>query len=239
VYDVSRANGAACQATVTVLTQIAAFFETVGGILSLDPSVILWVQTSPNGLTVAIVILLLVTVSDVVGNSPVLFFNKMSPGRVAAAMGIETVLSLVRLAIWMLITVLLFFVVNQVRLSMANVVVVVGIGYAPMLWSFLVVIPTVGPFVRRILVAWTLVTLTASIAVASNSSPWQALTAPLVAAAVILAVYRWTNRFSVAVLGRASRQFFGVDLMQRTRAMDPLLVLADSRAATQGMSSDA
>jgi hypothetical protein len=228
VYDVSRVYGGACQATLTVLSQIAAFFDVVGGILSLDPNVILGVQTSPSGLTLAVVILLLATVSDVVGNSPVLFFNKMSPGRLAAAMGIETVFSLLRLTIWMVISALLFLVVNQVRLTLANVVLVVGIGYAPMLWSFLVVIPTIGPFIRRILVAWTLVTLTASIAVASNSSPWQALTAPAVAALVLLGVYRWIDRFSVMVLGRASLRLFAVDLMQRTRAMDPLLVLADS-----------
>jgi hypothetical protein len=204
------------------------FFEIVGGILSLDPNVILGVQTSPSGLSVAVVILVLATVSDVVGNSPILFFNKMSPGWLVAALCIETVLSLVRLLIWMCSIGILFFAVNQVRLSLANVVVVIGIGYAPMLWSFLVVIPSIGPVIRRVLIAWTLVTMTASIAVAGGSSAWQALTAPVLAALVILVVYRWSNRFSVAVLGRLSRQVFDVDLMQRTRAMDPLLVMADS-----------
>jgi hypothetical protein len=139
----------------------------------------------------------------------------------------------------MLVSALLFFVVNYVRLTLANVVLVVGIGYAPMLWSFLVVIPTVGPLIRRILIAWTLVTLTASIAVASNSSPWQVLTAPVVAALVMLAVYRWIDRLSVAMLGGTSLRFFHVDLMQRTRAMDPLLVLADSSGGGRRNTSDA
>jgi hypothetical protein len=211
-----------------VLSQIAAFFDIVAGILSLDADTLLAVQTSADGLTVAFLILLLATISDVVGNSPVLFFNKMSPTRLLAAMGIETVLSLVRLAVWMCISALLFSVANDVRLSLANVVVVVGIGYTPMLWSFLVIVPTIGPLIRRVLIAWTLVTLTASIAVASNASPWQALTAPVLSALVILAVYRWSNRFSVVVLGGLSRRWFAVDLMQRTRAMDPLVVMASS-----------
>jgi hypothetical protein len=211
-----------------VLGQIAAFFDTVGGILSLDPDFILAVQTAPNALAVALGILVLATISDVVGNSPVLFFNRMSPGRLAAALGIETLLSLVRLAVWMLVSALLFAVLNQVRLTLQNVVVVVGIGYAPMLWSFLVVIPTAGPLIRRVLIAWTLVTLTASIAVAGSVSPWQALTAPVLSALVILVVYRWSDQLSVAVLGRLSRQWFAVDLMRRTRALDPMLVLARS-----------
>jgi hypothetical protein len=209
-----------------VLDQIAAFFGTVGGILSLDPEFILAVQTSADALAVALGILVLATISDVVGNSPVLFFNKMSPGRLAAALGIETILSLVRLAVWMVMSALLFVILNQVRLTLHNVVVVVGIGYAPMLWSFLVVIPSAGLLIRRVLIAWTLVTLTASIAVAGSLSPWQALTAPVLSALVILVVYRWSDRLSVAVLGRLSRQLFAVDLMRRTRAIDPMLVLA-------------
>ena len=208
---------------------IAAFFDTVGGILSLDPDVILRVQTAPNGLAVAIVIMLLATVSDVLGDSPILFMNRMPPGRLVAAMGIETVLSLVRLAIWMGGVALLALAVNHGNLTLANVVLVVGIGYAPMLLSFLVVIPTVGPFLRRLLIAWTLVTITASIAVASSASPWQVLAAPAVATLVILVVYRFSDRISVLLLGGLSRRFVGVDVMQRTRAMDPLLVLAVSR----------
>jgi hypothetical protein len=205
--------------------QIGAFFDIVGGILSLDPAVILGVQTAPDGLRLAILILLLATVSDVVGDSPVLFINRMPPGRLLAAMGVETVLSLVRLAIWLCGIAILALG----GLTLANVVLVVGIGYAPMLLSFLVVIPTVGPFLKRVIIAWTLVTITASIAVASNSSPWQVLAAPVVATLVILVVYRSSDRVSVALLGGLSRRFVGVDVMQRTRAMDPMLVLAGSK----------
>jgi hypothetical protein len=210
-----------------VLDNIKAFFDIVGGILSLDPEAILGVQTAPDGLTVAIVILVLATAADVVGDSPLLFMKKMRPGRLTAALGVETVLSLVRLAIWMGSLWMLLFVLNRGAVELANVVLVIGIGYAPMLWSFLVVIPTIGPLIGRILIAWTLVTITASIAVASNTSPLEALAAPVVAVLVILLVRRSSNHVSLALLGRVSRQLTGVDLMQRTRAMDPLVVMAE------------
>ena len=210
-----------------MLDNINAFFDIVGGILSLDPEAILAIQTAPDGLTVAIVILLLATAADVVGNSPVLFMKKMQPGRLAAALGVETVLSLVRLAIWMASLWILLLVLNRGVVELANVVLVIGIGYAPMLWSFLVVVPTVGPLIGRILIAWTLVTITASIAVASNTSPLEALAAPVVAVLVILLVRRSSNHVSLEILGRVSRHLTGVDLMQRTRAMDPLVVMAE------------
>ena len=222
-----------------MFSQIGAFFDAVGGILSLDPYVILGLQTAPNGLTFAVVLLLLATVSDVVGNSPVLFLRKMRPGQLSAAMGIETVLSVIRLAIWMCSFGILFIAVNPGSVTLATVILVIGIGYAPMLWSFLVVIPTIGPFIRRLLVAWTLVTITASLAVASSSSPWDVVVGPVAAALVILIVQRSTDRIGLALLGRLSRRLTGVDLMQRTRAMDPRLVLEASEHGARRSASNA
>jgi hypothetical protein len=209
--------------------QIAVFFDGVGAILSLDPNAIRAVQTSPNALTLAIWILLLGTLSDVLGDSPLLFINKMRRRRFAAAVGIEAVLSVVRVAIWILSFWILITVLNLGSVSLTTVVLVVGLGYAPMLLSILVLIPFLGPLIGRVLHAWTLVTILASIAVAANSSPWQVLAPGLVAVLLILIVRRWSDRVSVTVLGGASRRLVGTDVMQRTRAMDPRLVMTGGK----------
>ena len=207
------------------MQQLGAFFNAVGGVLWLDQAAISGLQSAPNGLTVALVILLLATVSDVIGNSPVLFIKRMRPGRLALAFGIETVLSLIRLAVWMLSLWALLLLANRGAVNFETVVLVIGIGYAPMLLSFLVIIPTAGPFIGRVLEAWTLVTVTASVAVAVGISPWEALPAVVVAALVILVVRRTSDRLSVAVLGPLSLKLSGVDLMRRTRRLDPQLVM--------------
>ena len=134
-------------------------------------------------------------------------------------------LSLVRLAVWMLSLWALLLLANRGAVDFERVVLVIGIGYAPMLLSFLVIIPTAGPFIGRVLDAWTLVTVTASVAVAVGVSPWEALPAVVVAALVILVVRRTSDRVSVAVLGPLSRKLSGVDLMSRTRRLDPQLVM--------------
>jgi hypothetical protein len=200
----------------------------VSAILSLDPTAIHAVQTAPGALSAAIWILLLGTLSDVVGDSPLLFINRMRRGRFAAAVGIEAGLSVVRVAIWILSFWILINVLNLASVSLADVVLVVGLGYAPMLLSIFVLIPFLGPVIGRILHAWTLVTILASIAVATNSSPWQVLAPGLVAVLLILLVRRWSDRVSVAVLGGISRSLVGTDVMQRTRAMDPRLVMSRS-----------
>jgi hypothetical protein len=208
-----------------VFDLIGTFFGVVGGVMGLDSSVIGSVQAAPNGLSIALWILLVGTVSDVIGNSPLLFINRMRPGRLTAAFGIETVLSLVRLAIWILGLWIALVITNR-PVTLANVVLVIGIGYAPMVWSFLVIIPTAGPLIGRVLTAWTLVTIIASIAVATNTSPWAALPSVAVAALVIVALRRSSDKVSMALLGGLSRRLVGVDLMQRTRAMDPALAMA-------------
>src|SRR6516225_3628312 len=185
----------------------------VGAMLSLDPAAIHAVQTAPGALSVAIWILLLGTISDVLGDSPLLFINRMRPGRFAGAVGIEAVLSVVRVAIWILSFWILVNVLDLSSVSLADVVLVVGLGYAPMLFSVLVLIPFLGPVIGRVLHAWTLMTILASIAVAANSSPWQVLAPGLVAVLLILIVRRWSDRVSVAVLGGVSRSAVGTDVM--------------------------
>ena len=207
---------------------MADLSSAVGAMFSLDPNAIHAVQTAPGALSLAIWILLLGTVSDVLGDSPLLFIRKMRRGRFAAAVGIEAVLSVVRVAIWILSFWILVNVLQLGSVSLADVVLVVGLGYAPMLLSVLVLIPFLGPVIGRVLHAWTLVTILASIAVFANSSPWQVLAPGLVAIGLILIVRRWSDRVSVAVLGGVSRSLVGTDVMQRTRAIDPRLVMSRS-----------
>lgn len=210
--------------------QIARFAAAVGAILSLDPTAIHTVQSAPGALSVALWILLLGTLSDVIGDSPLLFINRMRRGRFAAAVGIEAVLSVVRVAIWILSFWILVNLLNLGSVSLAEIVLVVGLGYAPMLLSFLVLIPYLGTLIGRVLHAWTLVTILASIAVAADSSPWQVLAPGLVAVVLILLVRRWSDRVSIALLGGISRKVVGTDVMQRTRAMNPKLVMSDGKS---------
>jgi hypothetical protein len=98
-----------------------------------------------------------------------------------------------------------------------------------MLLSIFVVIPSAGPFIGRVLQAWTLVTIVASIAVAVSASPWDVLAPGAVAILVILIVRRWSDRFSMVVLSGISRRLVGIDVMQRTRALAPEVVITARR----------
>ena len=208
---------------------IGLFLESLRGILALDSDVIRGVQSMPSGPVVAVTILLLACVSDVLGNSPLLFIRRMRPARLATSLGIATILTVVRLSIWVLSFWVVVSVLEGRSVPLARVVLVIGIGYAPMLLSALTLIPTVGPFIGRLLEAWTLVAITSSIAVARALSPWEALVTGLLTVLTVLLLQRTSDRLIVAVLSWLSRRLLGVDVMQRTRAIDPRRIAAAVR----------
>jgi hypothetical protein len=211
---------------VLVFDQIAAIARGVGGILWLNQDAIREIQAAPYGLSLAIAILLLGTASDVLGNSPLLFINKMHRGRFAIAMGIDFVLSVVRLAIWLCSFWILIDWLRPAGARLINVVLVLGLGYAPMLLGILVVIPFAGPFIGRLLLAWALVAVLVSMAVATNTSLLEEFGPAFVVVLVLVAVRRWSDFATATVLSRISRRLLGIDVTQRTRALDPRQVIS-------------
>jgi hypothetical protein len=203
-----------------MLGTIGAFGGLVGGILTLDLGVIRSIQASPNGLGVAVAIVLLACLSDAVGNSPLLFIRRMTPTRLAISLLVATLLAAVRLSVWAVSFALVVSLVERRLLDPTRVASIVGLGYAPMLLSVLVVIPTLGPFIAKVLHAWVLVAITASIAVAGELTAREALGASLLAWVVILLLSRTSDPLVVGLLSRLSKRLLGADVMQRTRDLD-------------------
>jgi hypothetical protein len=94
----------------------------------------------------ALTIALLAGISQAVGDSVILFFNRMRPARFAlglALSGLLFVLSLLAqaLSLWLVIT--LLFGVNE---PLSRVIVIVCLGSAPLLLGFLNMAATLGPY---------------------------------------------------------------------------------------------
>jgi hypothetical protein len=194
----------------------------MSGILALDLETIRDIQAAPDGLSVAAAIVLLACASDAVGNSPLLFIRRMSPGHIAVSLAVATLLAAVRLAVWAVSFALIASLIERHLVSLPGVVLVVGIGCAPMLLSALVIIPTLGPFIAKLLHTWVLVTITASIIAAGDLTPRGALGTSVLAWLAILVLSRTSDPLVIRLLGALSRRLLGVDVMQRTREIDQL-----------------
>jgi hypothetical protein len=201
---------------------IGAFFGLVGGVITLDLATIRRIQSDPDGPALATVIVVLACASDAAGNSPLLFVHRMSPRRLFISLGVATLLAIVRLTVWGISIALVISLIEQHLVSLQGVLLTVGIGYSPMLLSALVIIPTLGPFVAKLLHTWTLVTMAASVVAARALPPHAVLGASVLAWLTVLVLSRTTDRLVVSLLGWISMRLLGVDVMRRTRGIDLL-----------------
>lgn len=140
---------------------IERFLGLVVGVLTFHLGTIRGLQAASDGLGVAVAIMLLGCVSNALGDSPLLFIRRMAPRQVAITLAIATLFAMVRLAVWAGTFGLAASVVERHLIALPRVLLVVGIGYAPMLLSVLIVLPTLGPFLARVLHLWVLLTVTA------------------------------------------------------------------------------
>jgi hypothetical protein len=199
---------------------LGQFLELVGGVIRLDPDAMRAIAQSPDGLRVAVAILLLSSLSDAVGNSPILFLSGVGGGRFAVCLLVDTLLSVVRIAVWIVSLVVLVNLLPQADVSLAEATLVVGIGFAPMLLSFLALLPLLGPVLLRLLHAWVIVTVIVALRTLVGLGPGPALAVAVVGWAAVLVVGHTVDRVVVRGFGWLTRRLLGVDLLLRFDRID-------------------
>jgi hypothetical protein len=201
---------------------MVGFFETLAGIMALDLDAIRGIQAAPNGLRQAVTIILLGCASDAVGNSPLLFVDRIRFGRVVVCLLVETALAAVRVAIWGVCLALVISVLEGRFIPPSRVLLVIGIGYAPMVLGALAIIPTLGAFIAMGLHLWALLAIAASIVAAGDIALRTAISTALLAWLALVVLSRIYDPLVISLLGQLSKRFLGVDVMQRSRHMDLL-----------------
>jgi hypothetical protein len=213
------------------------FLDLVGGILRLDPEVMRAVAQSPDGLRVALVIVLLGSFSDAVGNSPILFLSGVGGGRFFVCLLVDTLLSVVRVAIWIVSLTVLVNVLPRGNISLADAALVVGLGLAPMLFSFLGLLPLLGPGLLRVLHAWTVVCTVVALQAIFDLPVGSAIVAAGAGWVLALVVGHTVDRLLVRGFGGLTRRLLGVDLALRfgqADLVDEVIAAGLGRTAAAG-----
>jgi hypothetical protein len=199
---------------------LGQLLELVGGVIRLDPDAIRSIAQSPDGLRVALAIVLLGSLSDAIGNSPVLFLSGVGGVRFALCVLVDTLLSLLRVAIWIVSVVVLVNLLPQGSVSPAEATLIVGLGLAPMLFAFLALVPLLGPVLLRLLHAWVFVTTIVVLRTLYELPLGPALAVTVVGWLAVLVVGHTVDRMLVRGLGRLSQRLLGVDLLLRFDQVD-------------------
>jgi hypothetical protein len=138
----------------------------IGGALRLDPAAFETVLERPDGLTVAITLLVLAGLSQALGQSVALFANRVRPWRFALSLLLGAALFALSVLLWGVMLDVASRLGFGRAASLERVAEVVGLAHAPRLFGVLVLTPYFGTAIAAALTIWTLLALTVGARVA-------------------------------------------------------------------------
>lgn len=151
------------------------FWLLVRGANLLDPDAFRAIARQPNGVLLIAILLLCVGISQSFGQAIVLFLNQVKPLRFLLSLGIAGLLFFISTAFWMLSVWVASRLLYGVDASFLTVFRVLGLAYAPLLWSFLVALPYFGVPLGVVLSVWSLLAFVRGFSAVTELGRWQVL----------------------------------------------------------------
>jgi hypothetical protein len=150
-----------------MITILDRFWESLGWVFVLNGDVFQRL-TSSDGVTLAILVVLLAQLSLAIGQSIVLFINRVQPIRFIFSLLISAVLYLFEFVFLVLSTWIIYLLFGVVQLPFTVLFTVLGLSYAPLLFSFLGALPYLGFPLLRILSTWHLLAMVVGFSAVTN-----------------------------------------------------------------------
>jgi hypothetical protein len=153
---------------------MAEFLALVGSALSLNRSALAAAATSPGALSAALLIAFLSGVSLMLGQSVVLFANRVSRRRFAACLAVAGLVYVVGLVVWGVTIWLIARYGFRLDIPVRTITFAVCVGQAPLLFGFFILIPYLGSSLQRILSAYSLLVVIAALSAVLEVRAWEA-----------------------------------------------------------------
>lgn len=134
----------------------------IGEALRLNPQVFEIVQRAPDTGWVILVIAILGGASLLIGQSVILFVNRVRPARFLISLLVNGLVFTIGLFVWALAIWMTSRVLYPNEIPFGTVLRLVGLGAAPYLFGFLVLIPYMGNFIGRVLSVWSFLVVLAA-----------------------------------------------------------------------------
>ena len=158
-----------------------------------------------NNLELALIVVFLAGLSQALGQSIVLFANRVKPKRFFLSLFISAIIYILSF-VFMVFSIL--FIVNLAfgkAQKLSSVIAVTGFAYAPFLFSFTTLAPYLGNFINLILSIWNLAALIVAVSIVFSLNSYQAIASTLLAW-ILIQVLRVTIGRPISNLSRIVRQ---------------------------------
>lgn len=140
-------------------TYMEHLFLAIRYALTLEPRLFEVVLRSPGANSVVLGIVFLAGASTLLGQSVVLFVNRVRRGRFVFSLALNGVMYVISYLVWgAVIAFVGRFLFNDPP-SFAAVIRMVGLSTAPLIFGFFILIPWMGTFIGRVLNVWSFLIL--------------------------------------------------------------------------------
>ena len=154
---------------------LAYVWRGIGAAMQLNPRVFEIVESYPQSRWVVLTIALLGGASLLIGQSVILFVNRVRPRRFVASLLLNGVVFGIGLIVWAVMIWLTARIGFGRTSDLGSVIRLVALGAAAYIFGFLVLIPYLGTFIGRVLAVWSFLIVLSSVNYHYQFSFWQGL----------------------------------------------------------------
>jgi predicted Abi (CAAX) family protease len=147
----------------------------IGGAFALRPEAFVAAVSSPRGWEIATAVVLLAGLSDAVGQSVVLFANKVKRGRFAFSLAINAILFGFGYLFLVVSTWLILRLPSLPHVPFQTLAIALALSYLPLLFSFLIALPYLGYGIGWLLRTLHLVAMVVAVAAVAGAGVFSAL----------------------------------------------------------------
>lgn len=137
-----------------ILTYFDYLFRVIHYALTLNPDLYNFVATNPRSSWLVLGVVFLGGASVLLGQSVVLFVNRVRRGRFLFSLALNGVMYIISYFVWGVTITVIGHLLFEFNPGPWAIVRMVGLSTAPLIFGFFILIPWMGPFIGRILNVW-------------------------------------------------------------------------------------
>ncbi|WP_088888881.1 YIP1 family protein [Leptolyngbya ohadii] len=175
--------------------------EFIRGAIVLNPETFRAIESLPNADQIAFSVLLLAGLSQAIGQSIILFINRVKPLRFLLTLLIAAILFVFSYGFWVMSVWLVDRIVFGHTVSYSTISHALGLAAAPQILSFLIALPYFGVPIQVVLSLWSLLAFVRGFAAVTDVDAWQAFWCGILGWFVLQVMQRTIGR-PIAALGQ-------------------------------------
>ncbi|MBF2004946.1 MAG: CAAX protease [Chlorogloeopsis fritschii C42_A2020_084] len=204
-------------------TNVNQLWEFLAGVFSFNAEVFRQISILPNGFTLALLIVLISGLSQAIAESIILFINRVQPVRFIFSLLINAVLYTFGYLFLVFSSWLICLISSSIHFPFNTLARVLGLSYAPLLFSFLGALPYLGVPILWLLSVWHLLAMVVGFGAVAGVSPGAAFWYVAFGWAM-LQILQQTIGQPIANLGRwLANKVAGVKLVTNREGMTELV----------------